>query len=434
MPESPETVSSESGGKFARLVFHRGEGRSLMKDILRPTTLIGSGQGCNIQLVDPEISRSHCVITFDNGDLRIRDLRSGSGVVVNDSPVEVQSLRNGDRVDLGSFQATVETNLVASEAIVAQQMKELQSRQADIDLARDDLHLEREEFREELNQFRTEQKQFTENLNAFEMDRRALELAKEADADAAEKREADRRQLQTRCQKLTESAEQLEQANGRLKDELQQVNKMAESLANNLSALQEENRLASEREISLSQEVESLRSELTTQQREVERWRERTQQAEATFEEACDEIASLQSRIEEFEVSSQEVALIAEATRSQSQGARGVGRATESAISSVQTDLERHDARLEQDDPEVQRELLAADRARFLKEVEEFEELQQRFRDDMILMETFRQPLKPKNSWGPLTMRGLTIALFQCVAAIALTGALGYLLGWLIIN
>src|SRR5690242_17826090 len=103
--------SSASRSEFARLIFRGRDGKAARKDILRNTTLIGSSKRCNIQLLSPEVSFSHCVVSVDSGIVRVRDLRSRTGTFVNGAAVDVSDLSHGDELKVGPFQFVVETNL-----------------------------------------------------------------------------------------------------------------------------------------------------------------------------------------------------------------------------------------------------------------------------------------------------------------------------------
>ncbi len=109
--ELPHDIATKQVDQYARLVFRDHHGETIKKDILRPTTLIGSSAKCNIQLVSPKISYLHCVISLDDGQLRVRDLRSRNGTYLNGSSIEVCRLANGDCLELGRFSFHVETNL-----------------------------------------------------------------------------------------------------------------------------------------------------------------------------------------------------------------------------------------------------------------------------------------------------------------------------------
>jgi predicted component of type VI protein secretion system len=69
---------------------------------LDPGATIGR-EGCDVVLMDPEVSRRHAAIRDQGGSLAIEDLGSTNGTYVNDVRVTtVTVLRNGDVVRLGN--------------------------------------------------------------------------------------------------------------------------------------------------------------------------------------------------------------------------------------------------------------------------------------------------------------------------------------------
>ncbi|WP_339912170.1 FHA domain-containing protein, partial [Symmachiella dynata] len=110
IPDVPEATAGEEP-PFAELTFVGPDGAPLKKNILRPSTLIGSAPGCNMQLVASAISHAHCVLTMEYGSLRVRDLRSETGTKVNGVSVEIAALTDGDKLEIGSFAFLVKTNL-----------------------------------------------------------------------------------------------------------------------------------------------------------------------------------------------------------------------------------------------------------------------------------------------------------------------------------
>lgn len=67
-----------------------------------PRTPIGRERVAGgIVLHDPNVSRHHAVLTFDNGEWVINDLNSTNGTLVNDIDVEACSLRDGDVITIG---------------------------------------------------------------------------------------------------------------------------------------------------------------------------------------------------------------------------------------------------------------------------------------------------------------------------------------------
>ena len=60
--------------------------------------LIGRALDCQLRLDEPRASRHHCVLTFDGHDLRIRDLGSRYGTLVNERQIGLceTRLKNDD--------------------------------------------------------------------------------------------------------------------------------------------------------------------------------------------------------------------------------------------------------------------------------------------------------------------------------------------------
>lgn len=100
---------------FAHLRFRDGAGRSIEKNVLHESTLIGSTKGCDLRLKSDSISPVHCLISLDRWRLRIRDLTGTGGTRVNGESVEYANLKSGDRISLGVHEFEVRTNLSNSE-------------------------------------------------------------------------------------------------------------------------------------------------------------------------------------------------------------------------------------------------------------------------------------------------------------------------------
>ncbi len=59
-------------------------------------------EACNgIAIIDPSISRKHCLVSCQNGRYLVRDLDSRNGTLVNGTAVEEQWLQHGDQIDVG---------------------------------------------------------------------------------------------------------------------------------------------------------------------------------------------------------------------------------------------------------------------------------------------------------------------------------------------
>jgi pSer/pThr/pTyr-binding forkhead associated (FHA) protein len=68
--------------------------------ILNGRLIIGRAVDCDLQLPDPRVSRHHCAVHFDGRRLRIRDLGSRSGTLVNQRRIGMveSNLHHGDLV------------------------------------------------------------------------------------------------------------------------------------------------------------------------------------------------------------------------------------------------------------------------------------------------------------------------------------------------
>lgn len=65
-------------------------------------TLIGRDAECDIQLLDPSVSRKHaCVLEQDDGSVIVRDLKSHNGVLVRGQRLTEAMLSQGDEVIVG---------------------------------------------------------------------------------------------------------------------------------------------------------------------------------------------------------------------------------------------------------------------------------------------------------------------------------------------
>jgi hypothetical protein len=74
-------------------------------------------EGCDVNLMDPEVSRRHATIRDQGGSLAIEDLGSTNGTFVNDVRINaVTALRQGDVVRLGNTVWTIRSSAPAAAA------------------------------------------------------------------------------------------------------------------------------------------------------------------------------------------------------------------------------------------------------------------------------------------------------------------------------
>lgn len=73
--------------------------------------LVGREQDCHLRPKSDLVSRHHCVFTLDDYTLRVRDLGSTNGTLVNNERLEGQQvLKSGDRVRIGNLEFEVVLN------------------------------------------------------------------------------------------------------------------------------------------------------------------------------------------------------------------------------------------------------------------------------------------------------------------------------------
>ena len=83
-----------------RLLIHDGSPRQIPLD--EGTITLGRSRSCNVQLEDPVLSRQHCAITVDEGRVVVADLGSSNGTFVQGDLIEVQTVEQGEVIELGS--------------------------------------------------------------------------------------------------------------------------------------------------------------------------------------------------------------------------------------------------------------------------------------------------------------------------------------------
>jgi hypothetical protein len=74
------------------------------------TTVIGRGAEADLQLTDTGVSRRHAELRVVAGALEVHDLGSTNGTWVNGRRVQAASLRDGDRVTVGTTELVVRTD------------------------------------------------------------------------------------------------------------------------------------------------------------------------------------------------------------------------------------------------------------------------------------------------------------------------------------
>jgi len=85
----------------AALVHVRSDGHQQTVPLRAGKVVVGRQDDCQIRIPSPQVSRHHCEITSGAAGVRIRDLGSSNGTIVNGQRVEDAPLRPGDVLSIG---------------------------------------------------------------------------------------------------------------------------------------------------------------------------------------------------------------------------------------------------------------------------------------------------------------------------------------------
>jgi serine/threonine protein kinase len=88
--------------------------------------VIGRGEACELQVLEPAVSSRHCRLHFENGQWWVTDLKSRNGTRVQGKVVQRHALSVGDVIDIGSsnrFQAVSILGVAASAAAVPERSR-----------------------------------------------------------------------------------------------------------------------------------------------------------------------------------------------------------------------------------------------------------------------------------------------------------------------
>lgn len=85
---------------FARLVA-LSEGPNILLD--RGPMIVGRHPECDTRLNFPRVSRHHCCLAFENGELWVRDLGSTNGIRINGLLVETGRMKDGDELTIANL-------------------------------------------------------------------------------------------------------------------------------------------------------------------------------------------------------------------------------------------------------------------------------------------------------------------------------------------
>ncbi len=92
-----------------RLRYLKKDGEERDVELSDKPLTIGRSADADVLVLDEKASRVHCGIRFTDNAFYIKDLKSKNGTYVNDKPVDLHQLRQGDRIRIGSTVFLFET-------------------------------------------------------------------------------------------------------------------------------------------------------------------------------------------------------------------------------------------------------------------------------------------------------------------------------------
>lgn len=106
-----------------RLRYLKKDGEERDVELSDKPLTIGRSADADVLVLDEKASRVHCGIRYTDGAFYIKDLKSKNGTYVNDKPVDLHQLRQGDRVRIGSTVFLFETETPGGAGNALQEMQ-----------------------------------------------------------------------------------------------------------------------------------------------------------------------------------------------------------------------------------------------------------------------------------------------------------------------
>jgi len=202
-----------------RLVVKKGANGKRTMRLKSEETIVGRRPDCDLRIRSSEVSRRHCLLSFQDGVLHVEDLDSVNGTFLNGTRIAGRKVvRPGDRLEIGPIQFAVEYEL-SREAAASLGQDEVEAVAVEEEL--DALPIAEEEGGGDFN-FGNE-----EELDALPISDEDTEFAQpkaagEEVAEVAEVVEADDDEAIPVADDILEGREQLPQSND-LRDILSQM-------------------------------------------------------------------------------------------------------------------------------------------------------------------------------------------------------------------
>ena len=108
----------------ANLVLLKRNGTTKAFPLPGSVTVVGRQQECDLCIPLMVVSRKHCEINHDGGVLRVRDLGSRNGTLVNGKKIADAVLNPGDTLHIGPVSFAIQLDGVPAEPIVSESAEE----------------------------------------------------------------------------------------------------------------------------------------------------------------------------------------------------------------------------------------------------------------------------------------------------------------------
>jgi pSer/pThr/pTyr-binding forkhead associated (FHA) protein len=104
------------------LVMCRADGNRRSFPVVRPSIVIGRREDSDFRIPLADVSRKHCRLVQDQGRLRVEDLGSSNGTLVNGKRIQIHTLEPGDLLTVGPVRFVVQINGIPADDAIADQM------------------------------------------------------------------------------------------------------------------------------------------------------------------------------------------------------------------------------------------------------------------------------------------------------------------------